>query len=264
MHPPQKTRIKFSGYLDFTPTINAMSIQRKFKVTTTVTQYMWASSKNDASKFQEELIRKGHLNIMRDGETEVKYCFSGGRDFVEVPEDISKTRDPIAEPRRGDWLEISQEGSKVYALIRRLSRRKVYYYEALSRVERSVDKEIWQRWAVQYVIHPSYDGVVPPFIVDEVIHAHEDRGMLSGFNATPDSSLILEILDKYGYVPDDYEIENGYWAELYIDRALSEKILEGQQGPGENSAGENDQELGDFAVGFSEQLPTLDDFESKP
>ena len=240
-----------------------MSIQRKFKVTTTVTQFMWASSRNDASKFQDELIRKGRLDILRDGQTEVKYCFTGGRDFVEAPEDISKTRDPIEEPRRGDWLEISHGEHQVCALIRRLTRRKIYYYEALSRAERSVDRERWQKWAKEHDIHPAYDGIVPPFIVDEVIQSHEDRGMLSGMNATPDSSLILEILDKYGYIPDDYEVENGYWAELYIEEALSQKILKDQVGPSSDPAGRSDPELGDFAVGFSEELPTMDDFDSK-
>lgn len=240
-----------------------MSMQRKFKVTTTVTQYMWASSRDDAEKFQEELIRKGKLDIMRDGETEVKFCFTGGRDFIEAPEDISKSRNPIEQPRRGDWLEIAHGDVKAYALVRRLTRRKLYYYEALSRTERSVDRERWQRWAEQHTIHPSYSGVVPPFIVDEAVQAHEDRGMLKGFNATPDSSLILEILDKYGYVPDDYEVENGYWAELYIDRAISEKILANQQEPAMRTGTDGDQEFGDFSVGFSEELPTIDDFESK-
>ena len=224
---------------------------------------MWASSRNDAEKYQEELIQKGKLDILRDGETDVKYCFTGGRDFVEAPEDISKSRDPIEEPRRGDWLEISHGDVKAYALVRRLTRRKVYYYEALSRTERSVDRERWQRWARQHTIQPSYCGIVPPFIVDEVVQAHEDRGMLSGFNATPDSSLILEILDKYGYIPDEYEVENGYWAELYIDRALSDKILANQQEPSMRTGTDGDPEFGDFSVGFSEELPTIDDFESR-
>ena len=87
--------------------------------------------------------------------------------------------------------------------------------------------------------------------------------MLSGFSATPDSSLILEILNKYGYIPDDYEVENGYWAEIYIDRALSDKILEGQDEPILRNGTDGDDEFGDFSVGFSEDLPTIDDFESK-
>lgn len=238
-------------------------MQRKFKVTTSITQYMWASSRDDAEKFQDELIRKGKLDIMRHGETDVKYCFTGGKDFVEAPEDISKTRDPIQEPRRGDWLEIEQGEAKACALVRRLSRRKVYYYEALSRTERSVDRERWVRWASQHNIHPSYDGTVPPFIVDEAVKAHADRGMLTGFNATPDSSLILEILDKYGYVPDDYEVENGYWAEIYIDGTISEKILSDQQEPVARTGTSGDDEFSDFAVGFSEELPTMDEFDSK-
>jgi len=240
-----------------------MSIQRKFKVTTTITQYMWASSRSDAEKFQEELIKKGKLDVMRHGETDVKYCFAGGKDFLEAPEDISQTRNPIEEPRRGDWLEIEHGDVKACALVRRLTRRKVYYYEALSKTERSVDRDRWIQWASQHNIHPSYDGIVPPFIVDEAIHAHEERGMLSGFSATPDSSLILEILDKYGYVPDDYEVENGYWAEVYIDNAISEKILSSQKEPALRTGTGGDQEFGDFAVGFSEELPTMDEFDSK-
>ena len=238
-------------------------MQRKFKVTTSITKYMWASSRKDAEKFQEELIRKGQLDVFRHGETEVKYCFTGGKDFIEAPEDISQTRDPIEEPRRGDWLEIEHGDVKACALVRRLTRRKVYYFEALSRTERSVDRDRWQVWAGQHTIHPSYDGIVPPFIVDEVVQSHEDRGMLSGFSATPDSSLILEILDKYGFIPDEYEVENGYWAEIYIDRALSEKILENQDEPALRIGTDGDQEFGDFSVGFSEELQTIDDFEKQ-
>ncbi|NQY32758.1 MAG: hypothetical protein HRT56_06265 [Coraliomargarita sp.] len=240
-----------------------MSIQRKYKVTTSITQYMWASSREDATKYQEDLIRKGKLSALTNGETEVKFCFTGGKDFIEAPEDISQTRNPIDQPRRGDWLEIAHNEVKACALVRRLTRRKIYYYEALSRTERSVDRERWQHWASQHTIHPSYDGVVPPFIVDEVVQAHDDRGMLKGFNATPDSSLILEILDKYGYVPDEYEVENGYWAEIYIDNALSEQILANQSTPSERTGTNGDPEFGDFSVGFSEELPTIDDFESK-
>jgi len=239
-------------------------MQRKFKVITSITQYMWASSRDDAQKYQEELISKGKLDALRHGVTDVRFCFAGGDDFVEAPEDISKTRDPIEEPRRCDWLEIEHGDVKAYALVRRLSRRKVYYYEALSKTERSVDRDRWQRWASQHTIHPAYDGIVPPFIVDEAVKAHQDRGMLSGFSATPDSSLILEILDKYGYVPDEYEVENGYWAEIYIDQAISEKILENQQERvAKTGTDDGNPELGDFAVGFSEELPTFDDFDAK-
>lgn len=241
-----------------------MAIQRKYKVSTTITQYMWASSRNDAEKFQEELIHKGKLDALRHGETEVKFCFTGGDNFIEAPEDISKTRNPAEEPRPGDWIEIGHEGAKTCALVRRLSRRKVYYYEGLTRTQRSVDREKWQKWAGIYDMHASYDGIVPPFIVNEAIEAHEQRGMLSGMNATPDSSLILEILDKYGFIPDDYEVENGYWAEIYIDRAVSEQILSTQSESTEGTGTYNgDPEAGDFSVGFSEELPTVDDLDMK-
>ena len=105
-----------------------MSIQRKYKVTTSITQYMWASSREDATKYQEDLIRKGKLSALTNGETEVKFCFTGGKDFIEAPEDISQTRNPIDQPRRGDWLEIAHNEVKACALVRRLTRRKIYYY----------------------------------------------------------------------------------------------------------------------------------------
>lgn len=240
-----------------------MTPQRKYKVTTSVTQYMWACSRADAEKYQEELIRRGRVDLLRDGEMDVRYCFTGGRNFVEAPEDISQSRCPIEEPRQGDWLEIEHGGVKACALVRHLSRRKVYYYEALSGTERTIDRERWQRWASQHTIHPSYDGVVPPFIVEEVIESHEARGMLSGMNATPDSSLILEILDKYGYVPDDYEVENGYWAEVYIDKAISERILSSERPAAMKTGTDGEFEGGDFSVGFSEELPTMDELDAR-
>lgn len=237
-------------------------MQRKYKVTTSITQYMWAASRADAEKYQEELLHKGKLDVFRHGETDVRFCFTGGGEFVEAPEDISKTRDPITEPRRGDWLEVGHGDLKTYALVRRLTRRKVYYYEGHSKTERSVDRERWEHWASQHCVHPSYDGIVPPFIVEEAVQAHEDRGLISGLAATPDSSLILEILDKYDYVPDDYDLENGYWAEVYIDRVISEKILSASGNKSSLATGtDGDLESGDFSVGFSEELPTIDEFE---
>ena len=238
-------------------------MQSKYKVTTSVTSYVLAHSREDAAKFQEELLRKEHIDIFSQGQTTVKYCFRGGKEFITAPEDISRTRDPITEPRRGDWLEIEHDDVKACALVRRLSRRRVYYYEALSKTERSVDRDRWKMWAKQHVIHPSFDGIVPPFIVEEVITSHEDRGLLKGFNATPDSSLILEILNKYGYIPDDYEIENGYWAEMYIDQALSERILQNQDTKSLKTGTDGEQGFGDFSIGFSEELPTLDDLANK-
>lgn len=241
-----------------------MPLKRKYKVSTTITQYMWAYSRKDAEKYQEELIRKGQLDALRHGTTEVKYSFTGGDNFIEAPEDISRTRDPIAEPRRHDWLYIEQDGIKTCALITRLTRRKIYYYEGISKVNRSVDREQWTRWAQRYDIHPSYDGIVPPFIIEEAIEAHESRGMLNGVSATPDSSLILEILSDYLYIPDDYEVENGFWAEICIDQAISERILEKQSDTQQKTGTfDRDPETSDFSVGFSEELPTMDDFDMK-
>lgn len=177
-----------------------MSLQRRYKVTTTITQYMWASSRADAAKFQEELIRKDRLRLQRDGITEVKFCFAGGDNYVEAPEDISKTRNPIEEPRKLDWLEYGQGENPNVALVTRTSRRKIYYYESESRIERSIDRERWAEWASRLTVHPSYEEILPPFIIQEVTEEHQKRGILTGYSATPDSSLILEILDKYGYI----------------------------------------------------------------
>ena len=63
-------------------------------------------------------------------------------------------------------------------------------------------------------------------------------------------------------MPDEYEVEHGYWAELYIDKAISEQILMNQHAPSERTGTDAD-EFGDFAVGFSEELPTLDDLEAR-
>lgn len=224
---------------------------------------MWAYSRADAQQFQEDMLRKGQIDILSQGQSDVKLCFRSNKDFIQAPEDISRTRDPIEEPRHGDWLEIERGNSKACAIVRRLSGRRVYYYEALSQTERSVDKERWKLWAQEHIVHPSYDGIVPPFIVEEIVNSHEKRGLLSGFNATPDSSLTLEILAEYGYFPDEYEVENGYWAELYVDKALSERILQNQDNNPSKSETGGDPESGDFSIGFSEDLPTLDDLESE-
>jgi hypothetical protein len=101
---------------------------------------------------------------------------------------------------------------------------------------------------------------LPAFIIKEVIDEHQKRGILSGYSATPDSSLILEILEKYGYTPDDYEVENGYWAENLLDALLSERILTG----GSKSATVDDMgvdEHADFGVSFSQELPSFDEFD---
>lgn len=240
-----------------------MAIQRKYKVVTSVTQYMWASSRSDAEKYQEELILKGKIDVLRHGVTDVKFCLTGGDNFIEAPEDISKSRNPAEEPRRGDWLEIANShGMSICALVRRTTRRKVYYFEGVSKSERTVDCEKWKRWAELYNVHPSYDGILPPFIVEDAINSHEERGMLGGISATPDSSLILEVLDNYGYMPDDYEVENGYWAEIYLDQAISEKILSKQSDSSSNrGSSDQDSESSDFSIGFSEELPTLDDLD---
>ena len=237
-----------------------MALQRRYKVTTTVTQYMWASSRADAAKFQEELIRKERLRLNRDGETDVKFCFTGGDNYLEAPEDISKTRNPIEEPRKLDWLEYGQGENPNVALVTRISRRKIYYFESESGIERSIDRERWAEWASRLTVHPSYEETLPPFIIREVTEEHQKRGILSGYSATPDSSLILEILEKYGYIPDDYEVENGYWAENLLDALLSERILSGGSKSG-IAAEMGVDEHGDFGVSFSQDLPSFDEFD---
>jgi hypothetical protein len=238
-------------------------MKRKYKVETVVTQYMWAESRADAAKFMDELIRKGRLRLDRDGQTEVKFCFTGGDNFVEAPEDISETRNPVEQPRPLDWIEIDHGGDITVALLTKLSRRKAYYFVSSTREERSIDIERWQIWGRQHTIHPSYEKKLPPFIIDEAVREHEARGLLSGMNATPDSSLILEILDSYGYRPDDYEVENGYWAESVLDQALSERILSDVQAPEHTFQDEDGQRLKDFSVAFSQELPSFDDLEQR-
>lgn len=239
-----------------------MAIQRRYKVTTTVTQYMWASSRADAEKFQQILIQRNRLNLERDGETVAKYCIVGGDNYLEAPEDISQTRDPAEDPRTLDWLEISNGDSTLVALVTRISRRRVYYYESLSKTERAIPVERWSVWARQHTIHPSYEQMLPQFIIDEVIHQHDLRGMLSGLSATPDSSLILEVLDRFGYRADEYEKENGYWAENLLDRLISERILANQDSnEALLAAGAEGEPSGDFSIAFSEKLPTFDEFD---
>lgn len=223
---------------------------------------MWASSRPDAEKFQEILIQRNRLNLERDGETVAKYCIIGGDNYLEAPEDISKTRDPAEEPRKLDWLEISGGESVLVALITRVSRRRVYYYESLSKTERAIPVERWSVWARQHKIHPSYEETLPQFIIDDVIYQHDLRGMLTGLNATPDSSLILEVLERYGYRADEYETENGYWAENLLDRIISERILADQDDRDIRlAAGAEGEPVGDFTIAFSEKLPTFDEFD---
>ncbi len=212
---------------------------------------MWAESRADAMKYQEEMIQRGQLTFDKHAETEARFTFRGDKDWIEAPEDFSRTRDPIAEPRPLDWLEIEHDGMAAVALIERLSKRKIYYFEALTQSHRSIDRDVWQKWAANNTIHPGYEELLPPFIVDEAIRKHEERGLLKGMNSSPDSSLILDILDDYGYRPNEYEVENGFWPERYLENAINDYILDNTA---EVPAGSDE-----FSVSFSESLPTIDD-----
>lgn len=232
-------------------------MMRKFKVSTEIVTYIWAESPQDASKHQSNLIQQEQLTLGKDAQQTVKYSRALGVKFIEAPEDISCTRNPAEKPRALDWLEISQDGLSTVALVKRMSKRRIYYYEAVTGTERSISREAWGRWSANHTIHPSYEHTLPPFILAEVIRLHEQKGLLSGANATPESSVILAVLEKYGYEPTDWELRNGYWAENEMEKAVSKHIIDnspdGSQSPSGDGGG------GDFDVQFSSDLPTIDE-----
>ncbi len=233
---------------------------RKYKVVTQLTTYVWAESPEDAQKFHDERVRRGQITLERDAKTDTGLSRALGVKFLEAPEDISCTRDPIEKPRPRDWIEISQDGMSLVALVTKLSKRRVYYYEALTKTERSIDRDKWARWAVQHTIHPSYEQQLPTFIFHECLRVHREKGLITDSGGTPDSSFILSVLEKYGYEPDDYEIQNGYWAENLLDRELTKHILEnseqGQAAPGEAQPASSDP----WDISLGDDLPTLDEF----
>jgi len=229
---------------------------RKFKVVTRITNYIWAESPEDSRKFHEDLINKGKVTLQKDGETTVKFSRALGVQFLEAPEDISKSRDPIEKPRPLDWLEIEQDGMSLIALVTKLSKRRVYYYEALTQTQRSIDRDAWAKWAGSHKVHPSYQEKLPPFIIHECIRIHREKGLISDNGGTPDSSVILATLEKYGYEPDDYELQNGYWAENILDRELNTYILENSSKSGESGGGD---EIDEWDIQLGDDLPTLDE-----
>jgi len=233
-------------------------MMRKFKVSTEIITYIWADSAEDAAKYQSELIKQEQLTLDKDAQQSVKFSRALGVKFLEAPEDISCTRDPSEKPRPLDWLEISQDGLSTVALVKRLSKRRIYYYEAVTGTERSISREAWTRWAKNYKIHPAYEQTLPPFIVAEAVRRHEEKGLLSGMSATPESSIILAVLEKYGYEPTDWEMRNGYWAENAVEKAIAQHIIdntpEGAQAP---SGGGDGSDWGD--IQFSSDLPTIDE-----
>lgn len=230
-------------------------MQRKFKVTTRIVSYIWAESPEDAEKFQQELIRKGQLSIEKNGETLVKYSRALGVPFLEAPEDISKTRDPIEKPRPLDWIEISHDGMSMVALVTKLSKRRIYYYEALTQSHRSIDRDAWARWAANHKVHPSYEETLPPFIISEAIREHEEKNLI-GPGGQPESSIILKVLEKYGYEPTDYELRNGYWAENVLEKAISEYIINKTKDAG---GGKQEEVVDEWDIQLASDVPTLDE-----
>ena len=234
-------------------------MMRKYKVSTEIVTYIWAESAEDAAKYQSELIEQEQLTLGKDAQQTVRFSRALGVKFLEAPEDISCTRNPVEAPRPLDWLEISQDGLSTVALVKRMSKRRVYYYEAVTGTERSISREAWSRWAANYTLHPSYEKILPPFIAAEAIRLHEEKGLLQGTSATPESSIILAVLEKYGYEPSDWELRNGYWAENFVEKAIAQYILEKTPAAGQpaNAGGNSEAEWGD--IQFSSNLPTIDD-----
>lgn len=232
---------------------------RKFRVTTAVTKYYWADSREDTVNFQEELIRQGRLTLEEHGETQGYFCFNALEKMTEVPEDFSKTRDPHVKLRPGDWLEVGGSASSVSAIVRRITRNRVYYLEASSMSQLSVTIDQWKRWASLFPLHPSYEETLPRPIVSRVIEAHREKGLLGGLSAGGDSNLILDILHDYGYIPSDWELENSYWAERVLEEAIDAEIQKASEEPVEKSISGEDAET-PGGVSFSSSIPTIDDF----
>ncbi len=233
---------------------------RKFRVTSTITKYYWADTKEDASNFHEELIRHGRFSLEEDANTASYFCFNALEQMIEVPEDFSKTRDPREKLRPGDWLEVGGEASDVCAIVRRVTRNRVYYTEASSLANLSVTTDQWQRWARLFPIHPRYEETLPQAIIIRIIEEHRERGLLSGMSAGGDSGLILGILHDYGYIPTDWEMENGFWAERLVEELIDAEI----QNEVDKRAVDVQEPTGDEpesgGVSFSSSIPTIDDF----
>jgi len=233
---------------------------RKFRVTTSVTKFYWADTRQDAANFHDERIRRGQLNLEDDGKTESFFCFNALEKMIEVPEDFSKTRDPREKLRPGDWLEVGGEHSSVSAIVRRVTRNRVHYLEASSLNQLSVSLDQWNRWAKLFPLHASYEEVLPTPIVTRVIKAHRDRGLLSGLSAGGDSNLILDILHDYGYIPSDWELENGFWAERVLEEAIDQEIQKESEKDVVPETASDDAPVESGGVSFSSSIPTIDDF----
>jgi len=233
---------------------------RKFRVTTAVTKYYWADSREDASNFHDELIRRGQFRIEEDGETQSFFCFNAREKMIEVPEDFSKTRDPRERLRPGDWLEVGGPSSNVSAIVRRVTRNRVYYLEASAMTLLSVTVEQWNRWVSLFPIHASYEEILPRPVTSRVIEAHREKGLLSGLSAGGDSNLILDILHDYGYIPSDWELENGFWAERVLEEAIDMEIQKQAEEETADSLVRDEVPADSNGVSFSASIPTIDDF----
>jgi len=236
---------------------------RKYKVVTQLTSYVWADSPEDAAKFHDERIRREELSLEKHAKQETRLSRALGVKFLEAPEDISCTRDPVEKPRPRDWIEISQDGMSLVALVTKLSKRKVYYFEALTGTERSIDRDKWAKWASRHQIHPSYEEALPSFIFNECLRVHQEKGLITESGGTPDSSVILEVLEKYGYEPDDYELRNGYWAENYLDRKLTQHIMSHSVDSSGHDSGELQSSSDPWDISLGDDIPTLDDFRER-
>jgi len=202
------------------------------------------------------------LSIEEDGETKASFCFNALEELIRVPEDFACSRDPREKLAVGDWLEVGGQESDICAIVRRITRDRVHYLEASSMSQLSVPIEQWRRWADSFPLHARYERNLPGVILRRILKEHRDRGLLDGMSAGGDSNLILDILADYGYYPNDWELENGYWAEELVDQAIEKEV--DQQRPADNhpddgSNGRNPQpEIG--GVSFSSAIPTIDDF----
>lgn len=236
---------------------------KRFRVIYRISQYITAESCEDAEKFMHELLKRGVIDLRKDGETVVRVSRVMDANYLPAPEDISGTRNPVEEPRPLDWIEVREDGMATYALVTRLTKRRVYFYDALAKDFRSMEFTAWKLWAARHCVHPAYRKELPPFIIAETIREHEAKGLLRGMSATPDSSIILNVLEKYGYTPTGYEMENGYWPEIHLERAIARVILDRLNAAPASHGKVDDDEPLDFDIPLRKDLPTIDDLRPK-
>lgn len=237
---------------------------KRFRVIYRISQYITADSCEDAEKFMHELLARGVIDLRKDGETVVRVSRVMDATYLPAPEDISGKRNPAEEPRPLDWVEVREDGMATYALVTRLTKRRVYFYDALAKEFRSMEFPDWTKWACRHQIHPAYKKELPPFIISEAVREHDAKGLLRGMSATPDSSIILNVLEKYGYTPTSYEMENGYWPEIHLERAIAKVILDRlNAAPSSKGKTYEDDEPLDFDIPLRKDLPTIDDLRPK-